>query len=181
MYLITFSAVVFWCLPFFQMTPMRCSMDGMTGDPDEIGMCFYNRTIQEGSYVTGFDHIDESGDLAGVEDDMWSHTDCLELSGQCHDLHRVCIKKDQRFICEHGKKNRLLFCERMIRCDTEIKILCINDAGVTLIDRGLFRIDDRNSSFSSRTSSQALIEPNSKSRKSTSGKFSFRDRYNSGR
>ena len=97
--------------------------------------------------MTGFDHIDESGDLAGVEDDMWSHTDCLELSGQCHDLHRVCIKKDQRFICEHGKKNRLLFCERMIRCDTEIKILCINDAGVTLIDRGLFRIDDRNIQF----------------------------------
>ena len=37
MYLITFSAVVFWYLPFFQMTPIRCSIDGMTGIPTISG------------------------------------------------------------------------------------------------------------------------------------------------
>ena len=60
-------------------------------DPDEIGMCFYNRTIQEGSYVTGFDHIDESGDLAGVGDFALQ---CLFWKKErgIHNRYHMCFK-----------------------------------------------------------------------------------------
>ena len=131
--------------------------------------------------MTGFDHVNESCDLTGIQDDTRIYSHSLKLSGQSHYLYGICIKKKQWFISKHGEKKGFLFCQRMIWRNTEKQIFSINNARITFINGRLFGIDNCDIKFSSSTRLQALIEPYSNRRKSTSGKLSFKDKYNSGR
>ena len=69
-----------------------------------LRMSFYNRTIKESSHMTGTNHVQKSGNLACVQENMRIDPNSLELSGEGHDLNRVCVKKDQRLILQNQKE-----------------------------------------------------------------------------
>ena len=54
--------------------------------------------------MTGTNHVQKSGNLTGVQENMRIDPNSLELSGEGHDLNRVCVKKDQGLICKHGEQ-----------------------------------------------------------------------------
>lgn len=94
---------------------------------DNVRMCFHNRTIQEGSNSVRFYHIKQSCDLTCIKQNMGIDSNCLELTGKCHDLYRIRIEKNLWFIGKHGEQDCLLVSQRMFRRNTEKKVFCIDD------------------------------------------------------